>query len=169
MPTRLPVLLQSRKSAAAGVVKATARNAQAARSIGRRNAPDQTHPTLFPTARIIRLAISRRFHLAVNEDGAEVIDVRECGTRPEQAAQALEEARGVVVGKKRGRSEAESGGLRGGLAVREGTRLVVRRAFSTVGAVGIGGERGDAVRAGEPNRQRQRVFLVRPAAALAAD
>ena len=42
-------------------------------------------------------------------------------------------------------------------------------AGAAVGAVGVGGERRDAGSAGERDRQRQRVFLVRAAAALAAD
>src|ERR1044072_9650405 len=120
MPTRLPVLLQRRKSAAAGVAKAQPRSAQAASTIGRGNAPDIGTPTLIPPTRIIRLAISRRFRPTVNEDGAEVIDVRECGTRAQQGAPALEEARGVVVGKKRGRIEAGFLGPRGRFAVHQG-------------------------------------------------
>src|SRR3954471_5880356 len=169
MPTRPPVLLQRLKSAAAGLTKARRSSAHAASSIARRRAPDTIRSTLIPPTHIIRLAISRRFRLAVNEDGAEVIDVREGGTRAKQIAQALEEARGVVVGKKRGRIEAKFAGVGGGLTIRSGARRIVGRAFAAVGAIGVGGERRNALRAVEFDRERQRVFLVRPATALAAN
>src|ERR1043166_7804339 len=116
MPTRLPVLLHSRKSAAAGETNAMVRSAQRA-SAGQHSAPDTRSCTLIPPTRIIRLAISRRFHLAVNEDGTEVIDVGEGWARAQQIAQALEEAPGVVVGKKHGRIEAKFFRARGGLPV----------------------------------------------------
>src|SRR5262245_37229202 len=128
MPIRLPVLLQRRKSADAGVAKAQPRSAHAAKA-RRGHAPDPGTPTLIPPARIIRLAISRRFRLTVNEDGAEVIDVRERGTWTQQAAQALEEACGIVVGKKRGRIEADFPCPQGGFAVHDGAGGVLRRAF----------------------------------------
>src|SRR4051812_12435660 len=169
MPTRPPVLLQRLKSAAAGLTKTRRSSAQTAKNAGRRSAPDTIRSTLIPPTHIIRLAISRRFRLAVNEDGAEVIDVREGGTRAQHIAQALEEARGVVVGKKRGRIEAKCLRPGGGLAVHSGAGRVIGRAFAAVRAVGVGGERRNALRAGEFDRERERIFLVRPAAALTAN
>src|SRR5437588_4298426 len=153
MPTRPPVLLQRLKSAAAGSTKARRSSAQTAKNAGRRSAPDTIRSTLIPPTHIIRLAISRRFRLAVNEDGAEVIDVREGGTRAKQIAQALEEARGVVVGKKRGRIEAKFAGAGGGLAIHGGDGRIVGRAFAAVGAIGVGGERRNAARAVEFDRE----------------
>ena len=40
---------------------------------------------------------------------------------------------------------------------------------AAIGAVGVGGKRGNRRHAGKFDRQRQSIFLVRPAAALAAD
>src|SRR6188508_886264 len=151
MPTRPPVLLHKLKSAAAGLAKLIRNSAQSASAAGQRNAPDTIRSTLIPT-RIIRLAISRRFHLTVNEDGAEVIDVREGRAWGQEIAQALEEARGVVVGKKRGRIEAEFPCPWCGLAVHNGAGRIRCRAFAAVGAIGIGGERRDALRAGQFDR-----------------
>src|ERR1043165_8381707 len=148
MPTRLPVLLHRRKSAAAGVAKAAASNAQAATHTGTHDAPDATKVLIFPT-RIIRSTISRRFHRAVNEDGAEVIDVGEGWARAEKIAQALEEARGVVVGKKHGRIEAERLRSRGGSSVHKGAGRILRRTFAAVRSVRVTSEGGDALRAGE--------------------
>src|SRR4051812_18337617 len=169
MPTRPPVLLQRLKSAAAGLTKARRSSAQTAKNAGRRNAPDTIRSTLIPPTHIIRLAISRRFRLAVNEDGAEVIDVREGGTRAKQIAQALEEARGVVVGKKRGRIEAKFPRPQGGLAVDSCAGRIVGRTLAAVSAVCIPSKRRNAVRPLECNGERRRIFLVRPAAALATD
>src|SRR3954454_3942566 len=137
MPTRPPVLLQRRKSAAAGVANALAKSAQDASSAGQRSARDPMNCTLIPPTRIIRLAISRRFHPTVNEDGPEVIDVREGGARTQEIAQALEKSCGVVVGKKRGRIEAEFLRPRGGFAVHIRSGGILRRAFAAVGAVGV--------------------------------
>src|ERR1051325_562961 len=147
MPTRLPVLLHRLKSAAAGLAKARRSSAQKASVRGQRNAPDTIRSTLFPPTRIIRLAISRRFHVTVNEDGAEVIDVRESGTRTQQVAQAIEEPRGVVVGKKRGRIEAEFPCPRGCFSVNGGAGRVLCRPLAAISAVGVAGERRDRARA----------------------
>ena len=66
----------------------------------------------------------------------------------------------------RGRAPAPARACRRRRRRRPGRRREPRAA---VGAVGVGGERRDARRAVERDGQRQRVFLVRPAAALAAD
>ena len=52
--------------------------------------------------------------------------------------------------------------------VDEGAGRVVGAAAAAVGAVGIGGQRRDAGGAVEVDGERQRIFLVGPAAALAA-
>src|SRR3954471_9884845 len=158
MPTRLPVLLQSRKSAAAGVAKALASSAQAASSTGQHDAPEAIS-FVIPPSRIIPLAISRRLHLAVNEDGAEVIDVRESGTWTQEIAQTFEKTRGVVVGKKRGRIEAKFLRSCGGLAVHVCPGGILRRTFATIGTIGIRGQRSDAVRARQFERKGERIFL----------
>ena len=53
--------------------------------------------------------------------------------------------------------------------VDQGAGRVVGLPAAAVGAVGVGGERRDAGGAVERDGQRQRVFLVRAAAALAAE
>src|SRR5689334_16189323 len=168
MPTRLPVLLQRRKSAAAGVAKATAKSAQTAKKAGERDAPASMMCLIAP-ARIIRSRISRRFHLAVNEDGTEVIDVGEGWTGAEKIAQALEEAGGVVVGKKHGRIEAELLCPRGGVSIHICTGGIVSRAPAAVRPIGVASERRDPARACERDGKRERVLLIGTAAAFAAD
>src|SRR6476660_6385595 len=158
MPTLPPVLLQSRKSAAAGVAKALAKSAQATSSTGQRSAPDPMNRTLIPPTRIIRLAISRRFHLTVNEDRPEVIDVGEGGARTQEVAQTFEKACGVVVGKKRGRIEAKFPCPRGGLAVHIGSGRILRRTSATIGTISIAGQRRDSVCAGKCDGEGQRIF-----------
>src|SRR4051812_27795490 len=169
MPTRPPVLLQRRKSAAAGVANALAKSAQAASSTGQRTAPDPMNCTLIPPTRIIRLAISRRFHLTVNEDGPKVIDVREGGARAQEVAQTLEKTSGIVVGKKGGRIEAKFLCPRGGFAVHIGSGGILRRTFATIGTISIAGQRRDTACAGKFDREGKRIFLVRSAAPLPAD
>src|SRR5436309_11154413 len=102
MPTRLPVLLHKRKSAAAGVANSRA-NAPASESIPapRGTVRGQIRAASNWAIRIIPLPTSRGFHRAVNEDGTEVIDVGESGPGAEEIAQAVEKSSGVVVGKKR--------------------------------------------------------------------
>src|SRR5436305_15312930 len=104
MPTRLPVLLHKRKSAAAGLANSRA-TAPASESMPtpRGMVRGQIRPALSSAIRIIALPTSRGFHRGVNDHGAEVIDVSESGPRAEEIAQALEESGGIVVGKKRGR------------------------------------------------------------------
>src|ERR1051325_1013947 len=164
MPTRLPVLLHRLKSAAAGWAKAIRTSGQRASATGQRNAPATLPSTLIALTRIIRSTISRRFHVTVNEDGAEVIDVGEGGARTQQVAQALEEARGVVVGKKRGRIEAKFLGPGDRLAVDDRPGRVIGRAAPAVRTVGVGGKGRDAARARKADAERERIFLVRPAA-----
>src|SRR5215213_9941862 len=169
MPTRLPVLLQRRKSALAGAADDSTTNAQTSGSIQcrGRKAPLLTKLAPIRAIRIMPLRISRWFHAAVNEDGAEVIDVREGGTRAQETAHTFEEAGGIVVGKKRGRIEAKFLRARKRPSVDIGAGGVGGRAGAAIGPIGVGGERRDAAGAGEFDRKREGVLLVRPAAALA--
>src|ERR1043165_4674923 len=169
MPTRLPVLLQRRKSAAAGAANKTA-NAQASESIPpARRTVRGLETGAKGGIRIIVSRISRVLRRAVNEDGAEVIDVGESGAGAQEVAESFEKSGRVVVGKKRGRMEAELPRACHGVAIGVSPRGVAGRAGPAVGAVGVGGERRNAARARKRDRQRERVFLVRPAAALAVD
>ena len=84
-----------------------------------------------------------------------------------KVADGVEKPRGIVVGEKRGGIEASGAGARQGGRIDEGAGGVVGAAAAAVGSVGIGGERGDAIRAIEVDRKRQGIFLVRAAAALA--
>ena len=169
MPTRLPVLLHRRKSAAAGAAKPAQRaGSTTAPAAQRASGPTQDRVLIWRYPHH-RLRISRRFHGLSTRMARKSLTLVKVGPGREQVAQALEKACGIVVGKKRGRIEAEFPRPRGGVAVHEGARRVLGRARAAVGAVGVGGERRDAVRPGQCDRERQRVFLVRPAAALAAD
>src|SRR5437764_13805719 len=168
MPTRLPVLLHRRKSADAGAANSRT-SAQASEIIPapRRVARGLTRAAANWAIRIITLRISRWFQPAVNEDGAEVIDVGEGGARAEEMAQAFEKAGGVVVGKKRGRIEAELLGARHGVALHIGAGGIVGRARPTIRAVGIARQCRDAGCPRKFDGERQRVFLIRSAAAPA--
>src|SRR2546423_1428276 len=145
MPTRLPVLLHSRKSAAAGAANSRT-NAPASESIPapRGGVRGQIRLASRRTIRIIALRTSRGFHLAVNEDGAEVIDVGEGGARAEEIAQALEKSSGIVVGKKGGRIEAEFTCPRGRRAIDVSAGGIVGRTRAAIGAVRVSGQRRDA-------------------------
>src|SRR5207253_2915478 len=105
---------------------------------------------------------------AVNDNGTEVGHVGECRTGREQIADGVEKPRGIVVGEKRGGIEASGAGSGQGGRIDESAGGVVGAAAAAIGSVGIGGERGYAVRAIEVDRKRQGIFLVRAAAALPA-
>src|ERR1044072_9181469 len=113
MPTRLPVLLHRRKSAAAGVIPIPHANAHAANKVRLQ----ATGRVLIWAGGVMELRISRRLRRAVNDDGAEVVDVRESRAGAQQTARTLEKAGGIVVGKKRGRIEAEFRRSRGSRTV----------------------------------------------------
>src|ERR1043166_2956602 len=95
MPTRLPVLLHRRKSAAAGAIPIPQANAQAASKVRW----EATARVLVWAGRVMELRISRRLRRAVNDDGAEVVDVRESRTGAQQAARALEKPGGMGIGR----------------------------------------------------------------------
>src|SRR5580700_4200304 len=104
----------------------------------------------------------------VNDDGTEVGDVGECRARDEKVADAVEKPRGIVVGEKRGGIEAGGPGATKRRRVDEGPGRVVGAAATAVGSVGIRGQRRYAGGAVEVDGERQSVFLVGPAAAVAA-
>src|SRR6185437_7933532 len=171
MPTRLPVLLQTRKSAKAGSVVTTAnsRAGTAARRTERRKRRGAEKANAVTGRRFRWWGLSRGPLRAVNDDGAEVVHVGVGGAGLEKAARTREKAGGIVVGEKGGRIETAGFGLRGGVAVDDGAGGVGGGAGAAVGAVGIGGERRDPRHAGELDGQRQRIFLVGTAPAAAAD
>lgn len=73
-----------------------------------------------------------------------------------------------VVGKKEGGIEADISRPRQRRRVDKRARGILGGAGPAVRAVGICGQRGDARRPRERDRERERVFLIRSAAAFAA-
>src|SRR3984885_10313944 len=143
MPMRPAVLLQSRKSAAAGRVDET------------RTSTTSVLNSAAPAASLGRIAclISRSNspsrHRSVNDDGAEISDVRKRRTRHEEIADAVEKPRGIVVGEKGGGIEAGGSGPYYGGFVDKGAGRVIRAAAAAVGSVGIGGHGRDSLGAVE--------------------
>src|SRR5438093_902079 len=163
MPTWLGVLLHSLKSAAAGDAASSmpAVSAPAAiRGAARRNV------AMVESA--IMLGDFRNMSWRVNDDGAKIIDVGGGGSRAEQIAEARKKLGGIVVGEKGGRIEAVCPGARHRGFVDQRAGRIIRAAGAAVGAVGVAGERRNSPRAGERARERQRIFLVRSAAAVSA-
>src|ERR1043166_5708490 len=113
--------------------------------------------------------ISPRRSGPVNEDGAEVVDVGPGRPGGEQIAEPREERGGIVLGKKRGRIEAERTRPCGGGSVDKGPGRVVRAPGPAVGPVGVAGKRRNAMRAIKRQRQGECVLLVRAAATITAD
>src|SRR5258705_9948968 len=116
MPTRLVVLLHSRKSAAAGsgaIVKAPARSMQpnaAPASTGRNRSQPLRGATMVRPWLIASIplgeGISREASRTVNENGPKIIDVGMGWPWREKVAQFGEEFGRIVVVKKDGRIEA---------------------------------------------------------------
>src|SRR6478609_2698889 len=113
MPTRLPVLLQRRTSAAAGCAwvttptnDITARNN--ARVTRRRMDGNRSNSTLMRPGSCPTGGISREASGSVNKDGPEVINIGEGRPGHQKVPQWGEEIGGIVVGQKRGRIEAKS-------------------------------------------------------------
>src|SRR5688500_9200276 len=112
MPTRLPVLLQSRKSAAAECGKAaTPINAMArgrnARARKHRRGDNRSQSTLLRPGSALEGGISRKGSRGVNDDCPEVIDIGEGRSGHQKVPERGEEFGGIVVGQKRGRIEAK--------------------------------------------------------------
>src|SRR5579885_3789780 len=168
MPTRLPVLLQRRKSALAHRADANTNTAAipAITAVQRLAAIKGKRLTIrrFGVARL-----SRDLSRAVNDDGAEVGHIGEGVSGNQQVAQPTEKPCGIVVGEKGGRIEAESIGASGRAAVGKSAGRIACRSTSAVGPVGIGCERCDRGHAGKRDGERERIFLIGPAAALATN
>src|SRR5690349_21717442 len=107
--------------------------------------------------------ISRNGSASVNEDGAEIVHVRESRARHQQVAETSEEFRRIVVGKVCGRIEAKRAGPLGGVAVGKCTGRIGRGTGAAIGAVGVSGEAGNPALYVERRRKAKRIFLVRPA------
>src|SRR5215470_18879011 len=107
--------------------------------------------------------------MPVNEYSAEIVDIGVSRSRSKQVAQAFEERGGVVFGKKRGGIEAEAPRPRQRGVVNKGAGRIIGAAAASVGAVGITGNSRNPRRGPERLGERQRVFLVRTASALAAE
>src|SRR6516225_6258973 len=161
MPTRLDVLLHKRKSAAAGPVDTVSGSAANALA---KSAPRNQFATI---TRLIPSADSFSIDGPVNDDGAEVGDVGERRAGYEQVADSVEKPRGIVVGEKRGGNEAEPFGPCQGRIVDKSASRVVGSALAAVGSIGISRQCGNSLGPGEVDGERQRIFLVRTAAATA--
>src|SRR6185437_4617841 len=103
-PTRLPVLLQRRKSACAGraVMKANSRAGAAARRNDRRRRRGAGKANAVTCRRFRWSGLSRGGSRRVNDDGAEVVHVGVGRARLQQVAEPREEFGRIVVGEKRG-------------------------------------------------------------------
>src|SRR5712692_3614245 len=112
---------------------------------------------------------SQRALIPVNEYSAEIVDIGVGRARLQQIAQAFEEPRRIVFGKKRGGIEAEIPRSRQRGVVNESASRIIRAAATAVGAVGIAGNSRDSGRGPERLGERQSVFLIWTAASLAAN
>src|ERR1700751_551036 len=165
MPTRLPVLLHRRKSAAAGPAVAPRTTATSDNPPSAARVPHRFRPVLAGAPSIFvdsakywsAVRISLRRSGAVNEDGAEVVDVGEGRPGSEKVAEAREERGGIVFGEKGGRIEAKRATAGAAGAVDEGPGRVIRAPGATIGANGIAGQRRDASRSLERQRQSERI------------
>src|SRR5262249_54108347 len=104
----------------------------------------------------------------VNHNSPKIVHVGMGCTRSQKVINASKESGRIVVGKKSGGNEAQLAGAPEGCVVNSAPgRTVGTRSAATSG---IGGG-GQTWKAGPPARRqgkRQRIFLVRPAASLAA-
>src|SRR5262252_664862 len=169
MPTRLFVRLQIRKSAVAGVAISAA-NAMKARY---RRAGGE-HRSIIAQSRFPKVSpylIGSSRHRPglppVNEYGAEIVDIGIGWSRLKQIAQAFEESGGVVFGKKRGGIEAKFLGAGERRVVNESAGWIVWIAGAAIGTVGVAGDCRNPGGAMELLGERESIFLIRTAAALA--
>src|SRR4249919_3844160 len=166
MPTRLPVLLHRWKSAKASAgASAKAAATSSSRQDIERDVKAGKGKARLPSCR----PVSREGLRPVNDDGPKIVHVGPGRACFDEVAQPCEEPGGIVVREKMGRIEAERSGPDQRALVYRGAGRVIRGACATVGAVSIPGQCGDAGRALQRQGQRQGIFLVRAAAALAAD
>src|SRR5690348_1157441 len=150
-PTRLPVLLQSRKSAHAGeaaiVANSKAGSPARARIRTRRRGEGKANAV---TCRRLRLSgVVAEASRAVNEDGAEVVHVGVGRPGLKEVAEPHEKAGGIVVGEEGGRIETERFRPCDGGAVDIGAGGIGGAAGAAVGAVGVAGNGGNAGHAGK--------------------
>src|SRR5687768_12555629 len=154
MPTRLVVMLHSRRSARAAVTASG-------------DAPSR-QPT--SATRVHAFGKPRRgYGGSADEDDAAVIDVGSGRSGSDEVLQTLEEICRIVVLKEGGRIKTEPLRPRKGGFVDDGAGRIGGRAAAAVGAVRIGGEGGDVRGAPQSGGQGEGVFLVGAAAAPAAD
>src|SRR5258708_33961661 len=106
--------------------------------------------------------------MPVNEYSAEIVDIGVSRSRSKQVAQAFEESRGIVFGKKRRGIESEVPRPRQRGVINKSAGRIIGAAAAAVGAVGIAGNCRDSSRGPKRLGERQSVFLVRTAASLAA-
>src|SRR5262249_16548104 len=189
MPTRLVVLLQSRKSAAAGSAAST--TAQAASVPPKRPPVSRAGRKLVMVRRslIVRRLSSflrgadftrgpytcqhthdrhGRSPRSVNHNSPKIVHVGIGCTRSQKVINSGEESGRIVVSKKSGGIEAYLPGAPDGCVVNIGASRVVGTAHAAVSAIGAGGQARNAGLPAKRQGKRQRVFLVRPATALAA-
>src|SRR5262249_36119100 len=107
--------------------------------------------------------------MPANEYSAEIVDIGISRSRLKQVTQAFEERGGIVLGKKRGRIEAELPRACERGVIDKGASWIIRSAATAVGAIGIAGDGRDPGRGPEPLGERQSVFLIRTAAAFATN
>src|ERR1051325_11422045 len=130
-PTRLPVLLQRRKSASAGCAEQASNAVPAAKRTMRLRESGRDE-AIIDSARISADCLQ-----AVNDNGAKVVHVGEGGAGFDEVPERREECGRVVVGKKGGRIDAKGPGSADRLAVEHGARRIGRAARAAVGAVGV--------------------------------
>src|SRR3954471_9481392 len=174
MPTRLPVLLHKWKSAWA--VPGSSRNAAAASTArtdggkGKRKRLTCLRTVFWRVSGFGCLGAGIGKPLgSVNDNGAKIIDVGARGACLDEIADPGKKTCGVVVRKKMGRIEAKRTGPFQRGFVDSGPGRVVGRARAAIGAIGVAGQRRNTRRAAQRHGERQGVFLIRAAPALAAD
>src|SRR5262249_30468525 len=113
-PTRLPVLLQSRKSALAGCEEAASNSAPGiaarARIRERRRLAAISGGAVTIVGGFKNSPVWRGPARPVNGDMPEIVYVRECRPRHQEVSQGLEKSPRIVVGEKDGGIEAPSRG-----------------------------------------------------------
>src|SRR5712675_3181342 len=179
MPTRLVVLLQSRKSAAAGSGASTIEPASAQP----KRTPERVPVRRQQWAWCEFIVVGRSFVVpgagfhagryglstsSIDQDSAEIVHVGVGRPRCQKVVKAGEEFGRIVVTKVGGGIEAECAGALEGRVVHIGPGGVVRAAHAAVGAIGIACQAGDAGFAIERESKCQRIFLIRAAPPFAA-
>src|SRR5262245_8446089 len=189
MPTRLVVLLQSRKSAAAGSAAST--TAQAASvppkrppvsragrklvmvrgrssSVGCHRSSEGADFTRGPYTCQHTHDRHGRSTRSVNHNSPKIFHVGIGCTQSQKVINAGEESGRIVVSKKSGGIEAYLPGAPDRCVVNICASRVIGAAHAAVSAIGVGGKARNAGLPAKRQGKRQRVFLVRPATALAA-